>query len=579
MARRIQHKRGLEVNLPILPVSELALTTDTKRPFIGGPDGNIELAKQSSLDAHKAENTYYKTVADMKSDTSLSVGTIVTTHGYLSVADGGGAKYRIVSGPFVDDGGSYHHITGLIFAGLMVADSINTKQFGITGLVDDTTQFLKALSFIASNRLELKLNSDVIVSQVILINDFYNITSDNKGRRIKFKDGATIDAIFKFYKYTWYVSLSKLVLDGNKANGAVARGILYDTNDANYIVGTCYVKDLYLQNFALEGIYVNGRCLIPNLKDIYIDLCDKQGLYYGGYDGTLNGIYVSNCGVTGGTEGAYFGGGNTKVSNVKVWFSGNYANAKPGIIIASTTSQYSCIEAQENYYAGVLLTGAIQNQLDIICDRNNMGNNPMTYGAVFVDGKENQVTIICKNNTNFGAIYEQTGLYISTNTFKNNNIVASVDGLHTTKLIDLSTTEYNQIVLNRVNFRDYYYDITPDFTIVVPVTTTGITVKLLKPGVYQMTGTAIADTTFWFIGAYGGESVFTIPKNHKVMAVGSPMATLNIFKTGTTVVMSGINEIYNYFTVDTEVTGISVKVLNGQTVDMIVSPKILVYEN
>ncbi|WP_297429059.1 hypothetical protein [Clostridium sp.] len=55
MANKIQIKRGVKANLPTLSVGEPALCTDTSQVFVGGNNGNIELAKASDLSdvAHK----------------------------------------------------------------------------------------------------------------------------------------------------------------------------------------------------------------------------------------------------------------------------------------------------------------------------------------------------------------------------------------------------------------------------------------------------------------------------------------------------------------------------------------------
>ena len=534
----------------------------------------------------KAETaSYYNSVAEMKADNKLIAGKRCVTLGYSLFCDMGGSTYKIVDGAFIEDGGSYHHITGTLFAQLVFAEVVNTKQFGITGLVDDSVQMLKALTFTALNKLELKLNSDVIVSTPILVNDFYHITADNKGRRIKVKDGVTMESIFKFTKNTYYVNIHGFVMDGNKASGAISKGVTYATAGANYYIATCEVCDLYMEKFADKAIDVSARCINPNIHHIYIDSCDKQGLYYLGFDGMVSHIYTSFCGIAGSTEGTYLGGGDTKISNVKTWFSGSYGSAKAGIVIASTLNQYFGIEAQENYYAGYYFDNANQNQGSLVTDRNNYGNNPITYGAVLNSGKENQLDIICRNNTNFGAIYQQTGVWIPNNDFKNNDIKISVDDLHTTFLKDDSTTEYNNIRLNRVDFRDYYHDITPNSIIVAPVTTTGLTLTPLKGNIYKLTGTATADTTFWLYGAYGTVTGFDVPINHKIIMGGSPTkissakATINIFTNGIDILFSGLNQLNSYLTVAKTISGISIKVLNGQTVDMIINPKILVFEH
>lgn len=67
MARKIQHKRGLEANLPQLDVAEIAFTTDSKKPFIGSADGNVEIAKKADVDA-KASKTELTNAVSPKAD-------------------------------------------------------------------------------------------------------------------------------------------------------------------------------------------------------------------------------------------------------------------------------------------------------------------------------------------------------------------------------------------------------------------------------------------------------------------------------------------------------------------------------
>ncbi|NRY59840.1 hypothetical protein [Clostridium beijerinckii] len=54
MANKIQFRRGVKANLPILSVAEPAFTTDTNEFFVGNGTSNIKLAKQSDLDLANA---------------------------------------------------------------------------------------------------------------------------------------------------------------------------------------------------------------------------------------------------------------------------------------------------------------------------------------------------------------------------------------------------------------------------------------------------------------------------------------------------------------------------------------------
>lgn len=53
MSRKIQLKRGLEVDLPTLAEAELGFTTDSQKTFIGSSKGNIQIANQSDVDERK----------------------------------------------------------------------------------------------------------------------------------------------------------------------------------------------------------------------------------------------------------------------------------------------------------------------------------------------------------------------------------------------------------------------------------------------------------------------------------------------------------------------------------------------
>lgn len=49
MARKIQHKRGLKKDLPVLDVAEFGFTTDTKELFVGSENGNVRIASGDEL--------------------------------------------------------------------------------------------------------------------------------------------------------------------------------------------------------------------------------------------------------------------------------------------------------------------------------------------------------------------------------------------------------------------------------------------------------------------------------------------------------------------------------------------------
>lgn len=84
MARKIQHKRGPEKDLPRLEIAEWALTTDTEKPFIGAASGNVEIAKKKDLEAvssevsKKADATEVTALGSQLADTETKTEVLAT---------------------------------------------------------------------------------------------------------------------------------------------------------------------------------------------------------------------------------------------------------------------------------------------------------------------------------------------------------------------------------------------------------------------------------------------------------------------------------------------------------------------
>lgn len=60
---KIQFKRGLEKDLPSLSQGEPGITTDTEKVFIGGSNGNVELAKMTDVTGASGHLKYKTWVA------------------------------------------------------------------------------------------------------------------------------------------------------------------------------------------------------------------------------------------------------------------------------------------------------------------------------------------------------------------------------------------------------------------------------------------------------------------------------------------------------------------------------------
>lgn len=92
---------------------------------------------------------YYNTIIDMKNDLELKEGDMAITLGYYDVNDGGAGEYKIVSGEYIDDGGSYHRLNNSLYAQLIIKNGyFNVKQFGAygDGIHDDRRAIQNAIN-------------------------------------------------------------------------------------------------------------------------------------------------------------------------------------------------------------------------------------------------------------------------------------------------------------------------------------------------------------------------------------------------------------------------------------------------
>ena len=62
MTRKIQHRRGLEVNIVALDEGEIGFTTDTKKLFVGTAAGNKEFLTEAALDELNTAKDDFRTL-------------------------------------------------------------------------------------------------------------------------------------------------------------------------------------------------------------------------------------------------------------------------------------------------------------------------------------------------------------------------------------------------------------------------------------------------------------------------------------------------------------------------------------
>jgi hypothetical protein len=236
---------------------------------------------------------YYTTVQNMREDTNLKVGMLCETMGYHSINDGGSAKYEIVTGPYLDDGGSYHLLRNGLFAKLIIENGeINVNQFGAYGdnTHDDTEAIQTAIdyanSFVIAGRQGYDLTVVLLAKRYLISNINLRLHTHLVG-----KGQLNTELIFK---------------DGTSGNG-----ITLSVNDFAY----CYVADLSMacrngNNTIENAIYINTSmnhdCFstFENIRINYIPHGNGVNNDKGGRENRFNNIDVCYCGGYGIIGGA-----------------------------------------------------------------------------------------------------------------------------------------------------------------------------------------------------------------------------------------------------------------------------------
>ena len=285
----IKFKRGVKSKLNNLSYGEPAYISDENELYIGTENGvekitrNKEVAELSSQLEHTENslNLVDTTLENISNDVTMleehlehkaielstvenlkqydaKLGDRITTFGYYSSNDGGGAKYIIVDNGEVDNGGIIQLNNGLK-AQIVHNGTIYARQFGVKldGATDDTNRLNNFMKYFGKAKLVVDngtcLISDTIQCEGKWRKDNSSIGYDNKTNRLEFIN-ATIKYIGEENKtsilfYNHYKSkISGLSIERNS-----------NINNVQFI-GCWYIK---FSDFEVGNISFNEDISIP----------------------------------------------------------------------------------------------------------------------------------------------------------------------------------------------------------------------------------------------------------------------------------------------------------------------------
>lgn len=319
------------------------------------------------------KNLYLNTVEDMK-NASFKEGDVVTTLGYRSINDGGGATYIIKYSPVdLEDGMLIHylHTSDTLRAHLVYGDTLNILQCGAfgDGISDDYICIANAMTlgiplyfpkraYLMSRSLELDPDTylDFNMSTIICNNSSaFQIGNTKEGYNISINN-VVIKALYgiDIYANAHDISINNVHIKKNKAN--VNKGIsIYGARDIS--ISDCVI----------------GSSKDKVLKGISLSVGTKGSTTVGCKNISVNNVTIvaSDCGVE--TTSTVRDGAITITDTTIKGYESDRAKVNTvGVYISSVGEGISISDCIfNNLHTGVKVGGIIDiicSISDIVCD-------------------------------------------------------------------------------------------------------------------------------------------------------------------------------------------------------------------
>ena len=264
---------------------------------IGADAENIDTTDGESVETKLNKKPYYyNSVADMKADTKLKAGDMAITLGYYEANDGGAGEYKIISGDYTDDGGSYHQLKNGLFAELVMnGNNINVLVYGVKGdgIADDSIFIQKAITKACSLMQDKARNvksfgggytvtfpaRKLFLKTQINVTEPISLMGEGVGSTLFLNNN--LDYMIKFEK----LASSKGTNEEGRIEGGLITNLRFDGNAREY---TC---------IAALGLWRNDHITLDNLY--FYGIKGKCIEFKSLREGVINNIYTRFCGVLG----------------------------------------------------------------------------------------------------------------------------------------------------------------------------------------------------------------------------------------------------------------------------------------
>jgi len=350
---------------------------------------------------------------------SLKEGQIVTTKGYYTAGDGGGATYLIKTAAAfggTPDGYGDHTLANGNVAVLQHSGSVNVKQFGATGdgVTDDTVAIQAAVDSLSSGGGLYFPNGVYGVSNTLHIDQPISILGESAGFEQIFQDagtlfkGAVIELITGSFTTTSNKPIVNFTYNGagseQRVNASMKnivihgnRGTTQSPVHANALANNTYG----------HGIRISGARYIT-LENVYTLRCAEDGIrVQSGGTGAVssNNIVILNCASLGNADdGLDFAGGDSFVIGGQFGYNGGDGVACDGGLTLTNPRcwdnfTYGCrvtgddvsgsLVTYDNQRSGLLLSGNLRRiNLSVQAQDNgkDTGQTNDTRSGVLVSG-------------------------------------------------------------------------------------------------------------------------------------------------------------------------------------------------